>query len=44
MRFEGNELSLAKECFMKKEGNVRKIFEGATRLDSWNNYDRVEFV
>jgi hypothetical protein len=37
MRFEGKELSLAREWFMKKRSKCVKIFEGTTRLDSWNN-------
>jgi hypothetical protein len=28
----------------KEEGNTGKIFEDATRLDSWDNQERVEFI
>jgi hypothetical protein len=37
MRSEGKERSLAREWFMKKEGNAEKIFEEVIRLDSWDN-------
>jgi hypothetical protein len=44
MRFEGKERSLGREWFMKRRRKCGKIFEEATGLDSWDNYEKVEFV
>jgi hypothetical protein len=41
---KGDKLDRRRICERKQQMHASKIFEGATRLDSWDNQKRVEFM